>query len=811
MMMQVTYLAPLNANWASPNGPDNVYLNNNGQLMTYVCPDKLVDYPVSNYTAGSKLSLSHWAIPRVFAGVNMKSSSDGDATGNGVTAIETKYFEIAAAEATPDPDPNKEILAIQDVAEGASITNFGPGNWSYYNQQGFNGAPSAVDGACNAFAINIANSGSNGGNRSVVEIDGSFWSYNQYNVVNYGDVLNTSDNKIIANVTVSKSSLYGGQTPEALANTFYISVGHFQPITAAVKTDTFDGVDKYIFDGIEIWGGDCYNCLITYGHSLAGVGLFNSVPPPIPTNSWAIKFACQCNSNYDLRRGNLPEAIRMYPAAAGLVYNVAAVTPILEGFSYNKGYSSTGLSFLYPSLPVNFSTTGNFPFRVRYAGQKFIGEAIDSFRRFGVLDFKDMDGHGGEINNLKTKDGRTIAWQQLIVSAIPILERIINTSAEGAPTQLGTGGVADRFDPISSYFGNQHQWSLVETEYGFAWFDMHRKAYTVLDLNGGGIIEVSQVNGLKGYFDELFLEVLGNTSPTANVVNSQTFAATSDRPLLNVGITSAYDPKFKMTYVTIKFYTREVVPTDKVSNIAKDITIGYYHPRKMFVGLFDWTPAISHTHNQTLFSVKNPQMKTRYYGVDMASTAFEVGDIVKYLNSEYICIADVTIASYPGTAGQIPDAVASAYWYKINQTNEIWAHNQPKLLGQNPAPDYLYSSFFGQVVDGEVWVPVLADTDNAVSVLNIEQHGNNENVTSIYTETGYDSASDINISSTNRFYKWVYDRICSSLPLSSKGVRLTDAYLLIKFVKKNWSTVPYTVSRLPKIFERLISYWEEKR
>jgi len=154
---------------------------------------------------------------------------------------------------------------------------------------------------------------------------------------------------------------------------------------------------------------------------------------PHPSHSAGIKFACQCNSNYDLRRGRLVEANRMYPAATGVVYDDGASGVRLEGFSYNKGYSSTGLGFLYPALPVNFSTTGTFPFRVRYAGQKFIGETIDSFRRFGVLDFKDMDGHGGEINNLKTKDGRTIAWQQLIVSAIPILERIINTSADGAP------------------------------------------------------------------------------------------------------------------------------------------------------------------------------------------------------------------------------------------------------------------------------------------------------------------------------------------------------------------------------------------
>jgi hypothetical protein len=151
------------------------------------------------------------------------------------------------------------------------------------------------------------------------------------------------------------------------------------------------------------------------------------------------------------------------------------------------------------------------------------------------------------------------------------------------------------------------------------------------------------------------------------------------------------------------------------------------------------------------------------------------------------------------------------YWVKINQTNQIWAHNQPIVIFQNPAPDYEYSKFFGQVVDGDVIMIILAETDNSFSVLNIEQHGNNENVTDLYTSTALLSASDLNISSINRNYKFTYDRINSSLPLDPNGIRLTDSYLELRLYKKNWSTVPYTRTRDPKIIERIISYFEEKR
>jgi len=360
---------------------------------------------VPSYIAGSKIGLSHYVIPRdpYSTGARMKTSSDGD------IAIETKYFEVAAAEASPDPDPTRTILAMQDVQENDSVTNFGTTNWNYRNIQQVRtaGFASVVDTGCSGgSATAIAALASVGGPRTLLEIEGSLWAYNQYNVVNYGDIGTSDWNKMVANVSIVKTNLYGGQSAQALANTFYISIGHFQPITAAVKTDTFDGVDKYIFNAMEIWGGDCYNCLVTYGHDVYSL---NTVLDPGATDSmsWGIKFACQCNSNYDLRRGRLVEAVRMNPAASGVSYD----NPVqLEGFSYNKGYSSLGLAFLYPALPTNFSANGRFPFRVRYAGQKFPAETVNSFRQFNVLDFKDMDGQGGEINNLKTKDGRTIVW-----------------------------------------------------------------------------------------------------------------------------------------------------------------------------------------------------------------------------------------------------------------------------------------------------------------------------------------------------------------------------------------------------------------
>ncbi len=781
---------------------DSAYGDDRNQLYTYVCPDQLVDEPIDNYTIGSKISMSHWVKARDFfsTGKMMTSSSDGD------EAMEAKYFEELAVESNPDPDRNYKITALKNITEDEQVPDFGSGNDDFWNRVQFSG-PSAnpTDGICfGGGTPDLGDCQAIGGKRTLLEVEGNVYAYNKYLNVWYADLLAVQtevDYKMMANVTVSKSSLYGGQGTSALANTFYISTGHFQPINASVKADVFDGAN-YVFNDIEVYGGDCFACLVDYGHSLYDVTLpFGGA---FISHSWGMKFACQCNSNYDLRRGRTVANNRMNPAATGVSYNPAR----LEGFSYNKGYSSEGIEFAYPALPLNPFVNDLFRTRIRFAGEKFINESIDSFRTFLINDKKDLSGAQGEINNLRTKGDKTVVFQNAAISTVPILERQVVSGTNGSDTAIGTGGVVDRYDVISSEFGNQHQWSVTETGYGFAWFDMRKKAFLTLDFSSG-IQEISQIKGLKGFFDEAFLEVIGYASATTNVLNSQTYDKTSDRPLVGVGITGVYDPKFKTTYLTFKFKSRTQAKGQ--AYISRDFTIGYYHPSKMFIGFYDWTPAIAHNHNQTVFSVNDPKCKTQFYGTTMNPTTFAISDLVAYKNIEYICISPVTISAYPGTSTQVPDYAGSIYWYPINQTNELWVHNQPKTWPNSPAPDYEYSMFFGQVVDNEVRFVINPQTKNPFSVLNIEQHGNSENVTSIYTETQYDSASDVNITSVSRFYKWVYNAICSSLPLSSNGVRLTDDYLIVKLYKKNWTTLPYIKTKSVKILKYVKSFIEEKR
>lgn len=604
---------------------------------------------------------------------------------------------------------------------------------------------------------------------------------------------------------ISKSNQYGGQSPSALSNTLYLSTGHFQPIDTLTKLETLNGTftsgkyigqNKYTFNDVEIFGGDCFTNLIDLGYGLWDDN-FNATQNAM---SYAIWFPCECNSNYNLRRGLKVSNKDMYPSG-NMGWNVGGSVN-LEDFSYNLGYSTEGDFIKYPALPQNYLFTGKYEYRMRWGGEKIPGEINDTFRNFRIPDYRDLDGQRGQINDVRARDSKLFYWQDHSVGYAPILERqLVGGSALGDATALGITGVIDRYEDIDTYFGNQHQFGLTQTEYGFAWFDMRRRAFIVMGI-GSKPEEVSLVKGLQVYFNNEFNE--GNI-PFPNVystVYNTNNLNIPEVPLLGYGIIGVYDPRFKMTYLTFK-YNNESQDFSKEdfneSKINKDFTIGYNHILDAFVSFYDYCPAIWHNHNDLVLSSNNPK-NTKAFNPSMLSTDFIIGDTVKYNNIEHICISPITIVGYPGTTTQVPDYIGSIYWLAINKENQIYLQTFGADL----------CKFYGKVWDHEIEMVIPFKTTDAVTAKNIQMKALGLNWSSIYASTDDQSSQDLNISKTNRNYRWIDKSWYSALPLPRNG-RLTDYYIKIKFVYNNYVSNPTISKNIQKVSQFLKTFFEIRK
>ena len=137
----------------------------------------------------------------------------------------------------------------------------------------------------------------------------------------------------------------------------------------------------------------------------------------------------------------------------------------------------------------------------------------------------------------------------------------------------------------------------------------------------------------------------------------------------------------------------------------------------------------------------------------------------------------------------------------------------PTNTAATTAPDYVYNKFFGKVVNNRIDIIVNPPMsgEESFEVQSMSQNGPyNINCTDVYIEADSQTASDVSISSTNRNYRFIWNKIVSSLPLSTTG-RIVNRYLKISLRKKNWTTSPTTVSTGVKILRSLSSIFNTKK
>lgn len=788
-----------------------------GDLSSFICPDHLV-----NYTFNEPIGVIGQTIEEAFW-------LDGDVAKSYGTygAIASKLL-TQPSPATDAASPRSKKLKSMNGYGNRSFNEFNGDNniigtgENYFNRdQTLDSASlnAGVDNNCVVGSFAQPNVKSVGCKKMVIMPE---------LFPHYGNVLSYNDNgaaaiyeKIVMNILTgtSPANQYGGTSDQAIADTLYMSTGHFQPFTAQVKSDTINGTfatgiyageNKYTFNNIEIFGGDCFTNLVDVAY-----GLYDADYAVAPTDSmgYQIWFPCEGNTNWGLNRGLKGSNKGVYPYSTpptGVVWNNPGMTPNtqVESFNYNKGYSSDGTFIKYPALPNNYKFTGKFEYRMRWSQPKFPGELINSFRTFAIPDNRDVDGQRGQINNLKARDSKLFYWQDHSVGYTPILERqLVGGSALGDATALGVTGVIDRYDDIDTYFGNQHQHGLTETEYGFAWFDMRRRAFMVMGI-GTKPEEMSIVKGLQVFFNNEFNE--GNMAVPSQSIYSTNNNEFIESPLMGYGIVGCYDPRFKMTYLTFKYkndtLTSGGTPKTEITN--RDFTIGYNHILNAFVSFYDNCPAIWHNHNDLVLTA-NDSKSTKAFNVDMASTDYIVGDTIPYGNIEYICISPVTITSYPGTltaGGTNPTAAGATgptndFWLAINSENEIYIQTFGAEL----------CKMYGKVWDHELEIVVPAKSDIALTPQNMQVKAIGSNATSVYFSAENQSSSDLNISSTNRNYRFIDGAWFFSVALDRLRGRITDYYVKVKFVHKNYVTNPTVSKNTQRVTQWIKTFFVSKR
>lgn len=600
--------------------------------------------------------------------------------------------------------------------------------------------------------------------------------------------------KLLANYVRPKSLLYGGNSDVAKSNNRYQYCGHYLKITPQVLTDIHDAVnDTYILNGLEVFGGDCFINLydrvtsvyddVIYGPPGAGSTTVDGATANEGSYSLGFVFPVESEINVALREGKHMAKDGLHFEPTGVSNNYSGTSGRIEDIkSYNFAYSTENDLILYDALGINFKDVTRYPYMARYSQFKNLGETTDNMRIFLINNFRNVNALHGEITNIMVGGDKLFYLQRRGIGYIPIEEREITPGALGQVSQLGVGGIAQRYDGIDRFYGCQHQSSLIMLEDKFMFWDMNR--FSIISFGFSGRVEDSTViKGIETHFQNAFLSAQTNPDTILN----------KDQPMLGKGVIGVYDPIKKTAYMTFKF--GELISTSvigKQTEIQKDFTIGIASMLNKFVGFFSFTPVIYAEINSRVYEVHSTR------NTIFTNTVYVVGSEVGKNGDNYVCVLGFTTGNVVG-ANEQPDFVGSIYWLKTSSENQIsrmYAGDICKFDG------IVYPHYIDIVVNGD-------KGDKAFDCA--ECYGNEIQYSDVICSTENQSASDLNITANNKDYKYFGGRWNFSYPLVKGKGRLSNEYMIVRLQMKNWITNIVTALNVQKRTVYLLSKFRLKK
>ena len=200
---------------------------------------------------------------------------------------------------------------------------------------------------------------------------------------------------------------------------------------------------------------------------------------------------------------------------------------------YNTVYSQQSNLIRNTDEEFTFDEVKNFDTRIQSTKLKVSNELIDSWTDILPNETMDLNGRFGPINNLVEYNDTLFAFQDEAIANLSINPRIQISSQDGVGLELGTGGILNDYNYITTKSGSINKWGIISTKDGIYYYDALNKGIgRIPDLSKKLL---SDVKGLHSFFNNNY------------VYNS----IKKDNPILREGVLFSYDNYNNDVYFTI--------------------------------------------------------------------------------------------------------------------------------------------------------------------------------------------------------------------------------------------------------------------
>lgn len=305
---------------------------------------------------------------------------------------------------------------------------------------------------------------------------------------------------LIANLKQSVTP-YGGNSYSTRQNSVYISTGSYVSVTNA---------DKYI---TNTFGGDTYIGVLDYAN---GMFAYHNASDDYQQadnerNRYYNGAYIPLESSVNLSlRGDTVGTSKTYEKSTGYANHFVENDIVQVGniyvqntplYAYNDAYSAQPRANTYVSKSEYSIDNLHTDTRVIHSEPKTNLEVTDSWTKFRIANYLDVDTRFGSINNMKLFKNNLLFWQTDAFGTLSVNERsLIQDNNAGALT-LGTGGILNRFDYFTTKNGSKENQlrNITQSDSTVYWYDYDRNEICGFDNQ---LQTVSKLKGVQSYLND---------------------------------------------------------------------------------------------------------------------------------------------------------------------------------------------------------------------------------------------------------------------------------------------------------------------
>lgn len=315
------------------------------------------------------------------------------------------------------------------------------------------------------------------------------------------------------------NSQYGSNTYQGRSTSEYICTNHYQKIEKGVTSYTN-----------KVFGGDTFICIHDIWRDLRDEGTGGGSA----TQATLKLYPVESYYNIEMR-----QPITAFDENAGpwipnkhFLDNDVNDSPEEESYAQSIFSVENDIARFFPK-PVPFVETDEYDTRIyNNSNPKINGELYDQWRVFKSADYIQADTEYGRVTSLVNQNDELYFLQERALGIYQVNKQAIVPDADGTSIILGSGGVGERLDYVSTRMGSWHKFGIAQGPSGFAFFDLFSKKLVRVGPQLGAI---SDIKGLSGYLDRY---VVGDLLVRDNPIDGDFI---TDYP---AGITSTYDYRY---------------------------------------------------------------------------------------------------------------------------------------------------------------------------------------------------------------------------------------------------------------------------